>query len=184
MAWLIVFAKKALCTYVQRANVSRYHLFLRIPAAVHGAFRSILLSPIRISFFYNGKSRNRLRAWLHICSAYPGKGQGFESPYLRYLSLMFISGFSHSVRKLPSAPALPDRLSADERPSLLARSAYSSFSSPFSDVSYLNEPLLVCQDESLKPFGNPVRKRFAGTVFRKPLSFSSGRGSLPSPESP
>ena len=63
---------------------------------------------------------------------------------------VMLSGFSHSVQKLPSAPALPDRLSADEPSSLLARGAYSSFSTPFSDVSYLNEGTTVCQAETLQ----------------------------------
>ena len=54
-------------------------------------------------------------------------------------------GFGYSVQKLPSAPAIPDRLSAGELSSLLARSTYSSFSSLFSDGFNLNEPFFVCQ---------------------------------------
>lgn len=81
-------------------------------------------------------------------------------PHRRCLYLFFCNGevperlthaanlllqFDRSAQKLPSAPANPDRLSADEPSSLLAHSTYSSFSLPFSDVPYLNEGPAVCQ---------------------------------------
>lgn len=49
-----------------------------------------------------------------------------------FLTHFFCSGFSNPVRKLPSAPALPDDLSAGESSSLMVPGAYSSFSSLFS----------------------------------------------------
>ena len=49
-----------------------------------------------------------------------------------FLTHFFCSGFSNPVRKLPSAPALPDDLSAGGSSSLMAPGAYSSFSSLFS----------------------------------------------------
>ena len=74
-AWLIAFANKiALCTHVQRANVSRYHLFLQDKSY--------------ISCFCNGKSRNRLRTQpcLHsVCASFAvERRQELNSPDNRF----------------------------------------------------------------------------------------------------
>ena len=113
-------AKNALRTDVQRANVSRYHLFF----AKH-CFAS--LSSV------TGSPGNHLLTWKH-------RTLNFLSDLLcRVFSThSFCFRFSNPVRKLPSAPALLDDLSAGESSSLTAPGAYSSFSSLFSYLSYLS----------------------------------------------
>ena len=107
--------RKALCTqFMCKGRMSRGTTF---------SCKALL----RISFFCNGKSRNHLLTWKH--------------PTLNFLSDLlcrvfsthsFCFRFSNPVRKLPSAPALLDDLSAGESSSLMAPGAYSSFSSLFS----------------------------------------------------
>lgn len=69
-------------------------------------------------FFCNGKSRNCLHTvliWKLLC-------------HLAGTLFQFRICFSYSVQKLPSVSAIPNRLSANELSSLLARNTYSSFS--------------------------------------------------------
>ena len=82
---------------------------------------------LRISFFCNGKSRNHLLTWKHPTLI------SLSDLLCRVFSThSFCFRFSNPVQKLPSAPALPDDLSAGGSSSLMAPGAYSSFSSLFS----------------------------------------------------
>ena len=82
---------------------------------------------LRISFFCNGKSRNHLLTWKHPTLI------SLSDLLCRVFSThSFCFRFSDSVQKLPSAPALPNDLSAGGSSSLTAPGAYSSFSSLFS----------------------------------------------------
>ena len=87
--------KNALHTYVQRANVSRYHLFLRKP---------LMLCLKRI--FTHGKIDKQLRIFPSVTG----------SPVITYPSF----DFSDPVQKLPSVSSIPDDLSAGGSSSLAA----------------------------------------------------------------
>ena len=87
--------KNALHTYVQRANVSRYHLFLRKP---------LMLCLKRI--FTHGKIDKQLRIFPSVTG----------SPVITYPSF----DFSDPVQKLPSISSIPDDLSAGGSSSLAA----------------------------------------------------------------
>ena len=118
--------KKALCANAQRANVSRYHLILQV-YSLNRISKYLFINRSCISFFCNGKSRNNLRTIYNPATQFIA----LSTSGCTTICAIRNHRFSHSVQKLPSVPAIPDRLSAGEPSSLLVRNTYSSFSIPF-----------------------------------------------------